>query len=503
MSTIDGGSGPLAQRRDLLGTPSAWRAADADLRVDLRSALDAADPRTIAAAILGVDLAQGGFEKARDTLASWLLSRGDGPRLLAARALADALRTIGKPGGSHDLIPLVQVAALGAELLHPAAPQAGADERLPLAEAVAAGRPEAASAALRDRAQGGAKGADLERELIGLLYDNAGRAGHLAPFVAAACELRQSCGDAVVAPLQAAVAAALARAVGLPPDARLAGHLGRVAALVHDAQTLHEAQDPARAAAFNEPKFRRHLLEGKADVALKALQKGLGFGIPRELVARSLCLAAAERVLRFDADIHDRTDRVETWADLGWLMVHTSAIRRLRQHHDAPGWLALLAHGVFVVHAANALDAHTRTRFTLPEPETLPQTWDHGPEVGRIRGRIRAGDGAAAMAALRGYLLLVLPEQPLSSELARQAFDDLSGLPAEQATLIATVCAAVEEFNALAEHPHRELLLCAAIRVVTAQTSVRSTSRIAHGWLDLRETGRLATAAVPLPWRER
>jgi hypothetical protein len=283
------------------------------------------------------------------------------------------------------------------------------------------------------------------------------------------------------------------------PSPDLTAHLARAAPLNEALAAVHAAEQPERAAAFNEPRFRRHLLDGRADAALKAVHKALAYGIPRDLVARSLALAAAERVLRFDAAIARRADRREGWPDVGWLLSQASAIRQLRLRLDTPGWLYLLAHGVYLVHGAADLDAPERSRFVLPEPEALAQTWDHGPEIGRITGRIQAGDGEGAIAALRGYLLLALPEQPLCAQLAELLFEDLAGRPDEQANLIVTGCAAIEEFNALAGHPHRELLLCAAIRRVTAPGQPRVAASAAARLLG----GRAATSTTPLPWADR
>lgn len=506
MTTGEGGFGSAPLKRDLLGRPLPWAGEDLGPIDDgaLVTALDAADPRAITAAILADNAQGGGFERSRRTLLRWLLERDRRSCLLPARALADTLRTIGKPNADRDLLPLVRVAALSASLLsHSPHANPAVAAQMPLEAAIAAGNPAAAAVAVERRLAAGDGGAAVEKRLIGLLYKNAGRAGHLAPFVAAACELRQTCGDELVGPLHAALAGSLAGAVAAAVNPALAAHLARVEPLLAQVSDLHAAENPTRAAAFNEPLFRQHLLAGKTETALKALRRGLAFGVPRELLARSLCLAAAERMLRFDTQIDGRRDRLEQWADVGWLLVQSSAIAQLRRHQDGPDWIGLLAHGVFLVDAAATLDAPPPRRAPLPDAEEGTASWEHGPQIGRICGLIRAGHGDRAMAALRGYLLLGLPEQPLSSQLARLMFDDVRRPAWQQATLIATVCAAVEQFNVLAEHPHRELLLCAAIRLVTAPNLAAETRGLAESWLDLHDTGRHASATAALPWLDR
>ena len=484
MSQRSEGKPKPAKHRDLLGRPvgSPTSAAPRPLAETLPTALASANPWAIASVVVQSPSQDAGLEQVADALLNWSCSRGGDGALIASRILADGLRNAAGIDGSRRLVPMTQVAVLSAELQAGASPgQTDDGHGLDLPASATAGS------------------AAMERALIGHLYDNAARAGHLAPFVAAACELRDACGDRAVATLHGALARRLADAISVPLDVPLVGHLSRVEALTTQLDVVHAAEQPERAVAFNEPRFRRHLLDGRPEAAQKAMYKALAYGIPRELVARSLTLAAADRVLRFDPNIASRSDRREGWADVGWLLSHTSAIRQLRHRLDAPGWLSLLAHGVFLVHAAAGLDAPKRALFVLPEPEALNKTWDHGPEIARITGRIQTGDGEGAMSALRGYLLLALPEQPLCAQLGELLFDDLAGRPNEQANLIATGCAAIEEFNALADHPHRELLLCAAIRRLTAPRQCGVAASAAVHLL----SGRPATATTPLPWVDR
>jgi len=504
MNQPSAGGSARAGHRDLLGRPiasSSHATADKD---QLDAALERADPWAIAAALIHQQ--QEGLELASLTarLLDWTCTRQGDATLLISRLLADGMRTAAGIGDLRRAVPMTQVASLAAELQFgaPVVPDSDTPGAL-VEEAVGAGDPQAARNAIARLNDGGKGGAATERSLIELLYCHAARAGHLAPFLMAACELRDGCGDQAVAPLHAALAARLAVAVGTPPDRTLIAHLERVAPLSEQWGEVHGAQSESRAGAFKEPRFRRHLLDGRAESALKAVHKALAYGIPRELVARSLTLAAAERVLRFEDAITGRADRRESWADVSWLMVQTSAIRQLRHRLDTPGWMGLLAHGVYVVHSAAAMDAAERDRTALPEPETLAQTWDHGPEIGRITGRLQAGEGERAIAALRGYLLLALPEQPLCAQLAELLFEDLAGRADQQAGLIAAGCAAIEEFNALAGHPHRELLLCAAIRQAAAPRPHRLGATAAARLIDDSTGRRAPPAGAPLPWRDR
>jgi hypothetical protein len=225
-------------------------------------------------------------------------------------------------------------------------------------------------------------------------------------------------------------------------------------------------------------------------VPLRAAVKALEFGVPRELLAGSLTLAAAERLLRFDPRLDADESVVEGWPDALHLLVLTSAVRQLAVVVAADDWIALYLYAVAQVHAGAALDAAQRDRFLLPDPEAVQQTWDHGPEIAKIVVHVHAGRAERAVAMLRAYFLMVLPDQPLCRQLLEAAMADGQGPAWAQALAIAAMSSAIAEFQALGGHPHRELPLCAAVWALATWRSGGTTWQTVAVAQAFRESGQ-------------
>ncbi len=417
-------------------------------------------------------------------------------------AVAACARSLAEHPGARAAVPLARAFDVVAERVRgratkaPSAPSSRHGDRVQLERAVdaalAAADPVAAVDAVRcaeDLEQ-----PELESALVAALYGRAGTHGHLAPVALATVELSRLATRAQARALYAAFAAALA-AGALPADAE---QVARVAPLLDSAAVIHQAEDDAKSSAFQEARFRPHLLGAKADVQVRAIGKALAFGVPRALVASSLTLAAAERLLRFDPANHRSARQPESWLDLGWLLQVCEATRALGRLHDRPEWLGLLLQSAAWVRDAASLDAETPA--PVPEPESMARTWDHGPEIARITGAMLRADADAAMAALRGYLLMVLPEQPLSAGLLASALEDRAATAAEQGQLLATLSAALEGFGAASHSPHRHLLPCAALRLWCQPTDPRPVHAFAHAAVDTAEGAIRARVTSPLPW---
>ena len=111
------------------------------------------------------------------------------------------------------------------------------------------------------------------------------------------------------------------------------------------------------------------------------------------------------------------------------------------------------------------------------------------------------GDGSAAMAALRGYLMMGLPEAPLASALVEAAFlDPNAGVGHGFAAAVGVTTAAAGLFAGLGANPHRERALLAAVRFLTARRAEAPYATLALRLLDLREGGRSARRVENLPW---
>ena len=333
------------------------------------------------------------------------------------------------------------------------------------------------------------------------------RAEELAPLsapIAALAELQQLCAPAAVQPL---INRAMSEASQTRKKASAASgaedHSARLGLLDDQWQRLFDAADPTKASKFQEPKFRKHLVDGAAENGFRAMAKALAFGVPRDLLAGSVGLAASERALRFDASLQDDNRYAEGWADAVHGFEQAAATVRILRQNEAPSWARLLLTTAWLANSAKVLDAPTSERFKLPEPEAIAQTWDHGPEIAKLQARLLRHDGDAAIAVLRGYLMMVLPVQPLCQHLLAVGFEDLGATSQAQLLASAALSAGVEIFSALGDHPHRELALCAAIRLATAPLCPRQPHRAGLAAIDARDGIQAASSRAICLWTSR
>lgn len=397
---------------------------------------------------------------ARELLAVMAVAHGDWLRLTVA--LADALRVCQTLEPGRRGLPLAQIVAAMVDVLRV--------------------RFDGAPATIDD-------GADASlSDLLAALCERAEYLAHLAAPIAALAELQDLCRPDAVQPLinrtSALVATSCEPAVG---TAAAAEHIARLGLLDDQWQRLFDAADAEKESKFQEPKFRKHLVDGTAENGFRAMAKALAFGVPRHLLAGSVGLAASERALRFDASLQDDARFAEGWTDAVHSFELAAATVRVLRRHEGPSWARLLLTGAWVANSGGALDAAVGERYALPQPEAIAQTWDHGPEIAKLQARLLRRDLDGAIAVLRGYLMMVLPVQPLCQQLAAVGFEDIGATSQAQLLASGALSAGVEIFSALGDHPHRELALCAAIRLATAPLCPRQPHRAGLAAIDARE----------------
>ncbi len=474
--------------------PSAEARAEPVVLAALDEALRFADASRIAAEIIDWHARGRRSDVLAGALGAWVANRPGGLLDPAWLALADALRTASDFDPARAALPWLVAATLvgerlgGRPLLHPAT-AAGAGTQAELAAHVAARDAGAAESSVAAAIAAGRPLAEVERGLLTLAALYPGDGGVTVLAVTRLADLRAAAGESAVA----AILPRFARALAERPEALAytQQHPGRIAAVASRFAAMAAAESAEKGKAFAEPKFRPHVLDGKGDAPYRASVKALEFGVPHEILAQSLSLAASERLLRFDPRWQVDETVAEDRADAMQLLLLTSAVRRLRADLTAEQWLPLYLFAVGLVHASAPLDAPERDRVALPEPAQLHQTWDHGPEIAKIVAALHKQDGERAIAVLRAYFLLALPEQPLCAQLLEAALTDVAPLPVDAARAIALMTAAVDEFQALAAHPHRETPLCAALRALSAAPANRRTAALGSLAIDAR-TGALA-----------
>lgn len=473
--------------------PSAEARSDDDVLAALDEAMRGADSSRIAAEIIDWHARGRRSDVLAGALGAWVAHHPGGLLDPAWLALADALRATTGLDPTRVALPWLVAATLVAERLGgrawlPAITAAGDGSEAELTAHVVARRAAEAESALAAALAAGTPLPDVERWLVRLAAAYPGDGGVTVLAATRLGDLRAAAGDAAVA----AILPRFARALAERPEqlSYTRGHAARIAAVQPRFAAMAAAENPEKGRAFAEPKFRPHVLDGKGDAPYRASVKALEFGVPHDTLAQSLSLAASERLLRFDPRWQDDTSVAEDRADAMQLLLLTSAVRRLRAELPAEAWLPLYLFAVGLVHASAPLDAPERDRLALPEPAQLHQTWDHGPEIAKIVAAMHKHDGERAIAVLRAYFLLALPEQPLCGQLLEAALNDVAPLPPDAARAIALMTAAVDEFHALAAHPHRETPLCAALRALSAPLANRQTAALGSAAIDAR-TGAL------------
>ncbi len=409
--------------------------------------------------------------------------------------LDDALRAAAE--AQHDRAALPVAIAAGLLVAAPATIYTGEGRASSLDAPEIAGDPVGAALTVRAMLAADSTPAAVETALVAWLYRSPTRLGHLAPLVAAVVSLRASVEPEAGADLLASLAATMAEAAAVDPGPLALAHAERIAPILAAAAQVFAAEEPSKAAAFQEPRFRAHLVDGDPATAERALAKALAFGVPRALVCGSLALAAAERLLRFDEAVDASPYRRETWADVAWLLRLCEAARRLEVRHCAPGWLGLALYCAWAIQVGAALDAPIESRLALPEPLALPPSWDHGPEVARVVLAMQRGDATAAMGALRAYLLMGLPETPLGSAMIEAALTlPRAGSVDAQVAAVGLASSAVDAGLALGTHPHRERVWAAALRALAAPRADNALATLVLTQLG----GATASTSVPWPW---
>lgn len=460
--------------QDALGRPLA------SAGIALEDALAARDSGAAITAVVDGVAAGQGVDAVIDALVADRLERDAGGLGMWVALLDDARRAAQDQDELRRALPI----AIAAGWLAEATPGAAATDAAVESATLDRLRDEAAS--------------EVEAALVGQLYGDVGRLGALAPVVAAVVELRPACAPEVAARLLARLAGTLA---ATPQTDVAAEHVARVEKIVASREPIFAAQQAERAAAFQEARFRAHLTDGEAAAAERAMAKAAAYGVPRALLAGSLGLAAAERMLRFDAGLDAAVFRRVGWADVAWLLRVVEAVRRLEVRHGAPGWIDLLLWATWLVQDFGRYDLAAERRPALPDAAVLAQTWDHGPEIARVVAAIGDGDGPGASAALRGYLMMGLPEAPLAASLVEAAFlDPRAGSGVALAGAVGVMTAAAGLFAGVGTNPHRERALLAAVRYLTSARADAPLATLTLRLLDLREGGRSARRLEPLPW---
>ncbi|MDA0352564.1 MAG: Rieske (2Fe-2S) protein [Chloroflexi bacterium] len=229
---------------------------------------------------------------------------------------------------------------------------------------------------------------------------------------------------------------------------------------------LAKQSNSALGARWDSARFRQQILFGKNSDAFEAVHAALGAGVALDDVARELVLAASERMLRFDTAWETSHDEA-VWDDGGWLEVthlltHANATRSLLARGATPEVLRSLYHSAWFINDQKRFDRPDGARADeglLPSVDVAPEDVSAS-----LRESIFDRDEARALAHVRQWRRTELDRAPLYTALGREAIEADDGRFIQQAHVLKTCHAAIEESRLLGGHPEADLPLMAATR---------------------------------------
>jgi len=217
---------------------------------------------------------------------------------------------------------------------------------------------------------------------------------------------------------------------------------------------------------WDSDRFRQQVLFGKQTEAFEAVHGALGAGVALDAVAQELVLASAERMLRFDTSWETSHDEA-VWDDGGWLEVthlltHANATRSLLARGATPELLRSLYHSAWFINDQKRFDRPDGVRA---DEQSLPAVEVSPGDVGdSLRESIFDREEARALAHVRQWRRTELDRAPLYAALGREAVEADDGRFIQQAHVLKTCHAAIEESRLLGGHPEADLPLMAATR---------------------------------------
>lgn len=343
---------------------------------------------------------------------------------------------------------------------------------------------EQSEAILRGALAAGASATEMQRWIFTIVTDHFLSYGHRMIYAVKAFQLLEVIGwQHAIEILPCLVVATVlgTREDRLPYMRRFQTRLKAIEA------TLPElfARQQTAGAELDEAAFRHALLDGSIDEAFTAVDEALKAGVPMAHIAYAIVLAASERCLRFNIAV-DRDRKIEEgWLDVTHALTHASAVREALAMSPSPELLRGLYQGARLVQYTRQpghtlLDLPRERRDRVCDP-ALKFDWrefaTHSDDElrARLADEIAERQHAAAMRTTRAYLELHRPADQLTTMLIKYALADSEPVAIVLAHAIKNTIAAVEEFNARPDHPHRWLPILAAVRFLASPKNQRWT----------------------------
>ncbi len=200
------------------------------------------------------------------------------------------------------------------------------------------------------------------------------------------------------------------------------------------------------------------VLDGSVDEAIDAVAIRLESGISPDALARTLSLAASERLLRFDPAIDRNPSLQENWLDVTHTLTTAHATRQALQRFDDPNVLRTLFHLAYFIQRTRPLDEEKPSTIAPARGATLKSAVD----------AVRARRADEAVAETAGYLANGGDVDALCIAFEDLIFADHGVRPIFVTHMIKTLLAARDERDALGNHPHRDRPLLAYTRFLAS-----------------------------------
>lgn len=235
---------------------------------------------------------------------------------------------------------------------------------------------------------------------------------------------------------------------------------------------FHLRARPSLSERFDDQSIRTALLNGSATAAFDAVGAALASGVPAARVALSVVLSASERTLRFDDllewdDLHDAS-----WTDA--LRPFSFAVAALKAVTRWPS--ADTMRSIFFAAALVQASAELESR-RWKSPRAVPASPVADEALSAVIAAIRALRPGEAVALARGFVDRGHDPWMLAEALARYSVEDALPTQSQAEVGAAATVAAVDAWEAAADHPEAILPLLVAVRVLASDSRQRWNQR--------------------------
>jgi catechol 2,3-dioxygenase-like lactoylglutathione lyase family enzyme len=214
------------------------------------------------------------------------------------------------------------------------------------------------------------------------------------------------------------------------------------------------------------------VLDGTDAEALDAVVRALEKGAHRRSIAQALCVAAAERLVRFDERIGTDPAVQDGWLDIVHLFTYANAARHAVERYECPDVLRLLLFGARFIQRGRGLDLDREARGLSDLVGLSAATLEDA------LAAVRARDARRAIALASDYLASGGDRDALRDALEGLVLSDHGVRPIYVAHQVKLLYAAWDESLALGESEDAIRPLLAAVHYLASPLDQRGLETI-------------------------